>query len=147
VFTLLSDDGRPEILRALWTADELVALSDLQEATGIRDSGRFYHLDRLVGKFVHKTPDGYELTQAGEEINGAIEAGSDCRIERLILSAGPLPADCIVASVRRCTRWRRPSGAFTTSTGSTSGTDRPGSAPRSTPIIPTCGAGIRSGRA
>jgi DNA-binding HxlR family transcriptional regulator len=77
VFTLLSDETRMEILRALWTTDDPAAFSELHEATGIRDSGQFnYHLDRLVGQFVRKTPDGYELTQAGKEINGAIEAGS-----------------------------------------------------------------------
>ncbi len=77
VFTLLSDETRMEILRALWEADEPAAFSELHDAVGIRDSGQFnYHLDKLVGQFVHKTTEGYELTQAGKAINGAIESGS-----------------------------------------------------------------------
>lgn len=77
VFTLVSDEIRVEILQALWETDQPVGFSDLHEAVEIRDSGQFnYHLDKLVGKFVRKTPEGYELTQAGKSINGAIEAGA-----------------------------------------------------------------------
>jgi len=77
VFSLLADDNRVDILRALWDSDDAMTFSELHDAVGIRDSGQFnYHLDKLVGQFVTKTDDGYELTAAGGQINGAIEAGS-----------------------------------------------------------------------
>lgn len=77
VFTLLSDDNRVAILRALWDCDGPMTFSELHDAVGIEDSGQFnYHLDRLVGQFVDKTGAGYELTASGVQINGAIEAGS-----------------------------------------------------------------------
>lgn len=78
VFAVLAEEIRIAILRALWAADDHEAtFSELREAVGGPDSGRFnYHLDRLVGRFVERTEDGYELTQAGMQINGAIEAGA-----------------------------------------------------------------------
>jgi DNA-binding transcriptional ArsR family regulator len=77
-FAALADDTRIDILRALWDADEHRAtFSELREAVGMRDSGQFnYHLDKLVGRFVRRTDDGYELTLAGMSVNGAIEAGA-----------------------------------------------------------------------
>ena len=77
VFAALSEEIRIAILRALWTTDGPATFSALREAVGSPDSGRFnYHLDVLLDQFVTKTDDGYELTQAGKRINGAIEAGS-----------------------------------------------------------------------
>jgi hypothetical protein len=78
VFAVLADDTRVAILQALWeTEDYEASFSELRDAVGMRDSGQFnYHLDKLVGPFVAKTEDGYELTQAGKQINGAIEAGA-----------------------------------------------------------------------
>ena len=77
VFGLLSDDNRVRILRTLWDSDEPMGFAELRDAVGIRDSGQFnYHLDKLTGRFVEKTDRGYTLTTAGQQINGAIEAGS-----------------------------------------------------------------------
>ncbi len=77
VFTLLSDDTRVAILQALWGTDRPIAFSELREAVGVRDSGQFnYHLGKLIGQFVRKSTEGYELTQAGKGINGVIETGS-----------------------------------------------------------------------
>lgn len=78
IFSLLSNDTRVGILRALWEADDDEAtFSELREAVGMRDSGQFnYHLNELVGRFITSTEGGYELTQAGMQINGAIEAGA-----------------------------------------------------------------------
>jgi hypothetical protein len=77
-FAALSDETRVDILRALWEADDQRAtFSELREAVGVADSGGFnYHLDKLVGRFVRKTDDGYELTLAGLHVNGAIHAGA-----------------------------------------------------------------------
>lgn len=78
VFALLSNDTRIAILQKLWEADNHEAtFSQLREAVEIRDSGQFnYHLNELVGRFVAKTEGGYELTQAGMQINGAIRSGA-----------------------------------------------------------------------
>ena len=77
VFGLLSDDNRVEILRTLWNGDEPMGFSELHDAVGIGDSGQFnYHLKRLVDQFVTNSEEGYELTIAGDQINGAIESGS-----------------------------------------------------------------------
>jgi hypothetical protein len=76
-FAALSDGIRVDALRALWDADGALAFSELREAVGVRDSGQFnYHLDKLAGRFVRKTDDGYELTVAGRQVNGAIQAGA-----------------------------------------------------------------------
>jgi hypothetical protein len=54
----------------------LLSFSELWDAVGIEDSGRFnYHLDKLVGRFVHRTPKGYMLTVAGHRLAGSIVAG------------------------------------------------------------------------
>lgn len=77
-FAALSDETRVDILRALWEVEDRQAtFSELREAVGVADSGQFnYHLDKLVGRFVRKTEDGYELTLAGLHVNGAIRAGA-----------------------------------------------------------------------
>jgi len=77
VFTLLADDNRVDILRALWRADGPMSFSELHELVDIADSGQFnYHLDKLVDHFVAATDEGYELTEAGRQINGALKAGT-----------------------------------------------------------------------
>jgi len=77
-FAALSDDTRVDILRALWAADDhRLGFAALREAAGVADSGQFnYHLDKLVGRFVRKTDDRYELTPAGMHVNGAVTAGA-----------------------------------------------------------------------
>jgi hypothetical protein len=77
VFATLADETRLSILRALWDADaDRLPFSGLREAVGADDSGRFnYHLDELVGTFVARTDEGYALTQAGRQVNGAISSG------------------------------------------------------------------------
>ena len=77
VFSLLSDENRIAILRALWEQQEPMSFSTLYDAVSIDDSGQFnYHLDKLRGQFVVRDEDGYTLTAAGRRINGAIDAGS-----------------------------------------------------------------------
>ena len=82
-FTALADETRVAILQALWSpskdwsAREDHGFSELREAVGMRDSGQFnYHLDKLTGRFVRKTDEGYQLTLAGRQVVGAIRAGS-----------------------------------------------------------------------
>ncbi|ELZ91975.1 hypothetical protein C440_16724 [Haloferax mucosum ATCC BAA-1512] len=63
----LADADRIAILVALRNGGRQ-SFAELQSAAGFGDSGRFnYHLDRLVGRFVSKREDGYELRAAGSK--------------------------------------------------------------------------------
>ncbi|WP_458204986.1 DUF7351 domain-containing protein [Haladaptatus sp. NG-SE-30] len=77
-FALLGDETRIAILRALFeNAYEPMTFSQLRDQVGIRDSGQFnYHLGKLVGQFVRKTDDGYQLRLAGWQVIGAILSGT-----------------------------------------------------------------------
>ncbi|WP_276302190.1 winged helix-turn-helix domain-containing protein [Halorussus lipolyticus] len=115
-FELLANEVRVEILRALGDDPrETLGFSELHDRVDIADSGNFnYHLDRLVGAFVRKVGDGsdgdadtgesgggrdgagYELTRAGQQIVGAMYAGTyttDAAVEPI--SAG---WDCLLCS-------------------------------------------------
>lgn len=76
-FAILADGTRIDILRALWEADgQEATFSELRDAVGIRDSGKFnYHLGKVTGRFVGKTDDGYELRSAGRHVVGSLLAG------------------------------------------------------------------------
>jgi len=75
-FEMLSNGTRLSILKELFRADEPHTFTELREAVGMRDSGQFnYHLDKLIGRFVRVTEEGYELTTAGVRVVGAIIAG------------------------------------------------------------------------
>lgn len=93
-FEAVSDEVRLRILRAFveerrrrreelalgdrdLTDDVVVfSFSELRDAVGVDDSGRFnYHLDKLVDRFVYRTPRGYMLTTAGHRLAGSIVAG------------------------------------------------------------------------
>ena len=76
-FAALGDETRMGILRALGDAREPLAFSELRDRVGMRDSGQFnYHLDRLVGHFVSRSEDGYELRRAGERVVEAVLSGA-----------------------------------------------------------------------
>lgn len=99
-FELLGNETRLAILLALWEAydpyaDEAPALSfsELRERVGMRDSGQFnYHLDQLVGSFVHDTGEGYVLRSAGESIVGSVIAGAG--IKETTLDATEIDVPC-----------------------------------------------------
>ncbi|MEF8884919.1 MAG: winged helix-turn-helix domain-containing protein [Haloarculaceae archaeon] len=76
-FSALADETRLEIVRALRRTDGGSAtFSELRDAVGMRDSGRFnYHLDKLADRFVAKTDGEYQLTQAGKQVHGAVTSG------------------------------------------------------------------------
>jgi len=77
VFELLADETRLSIIRELADADGPLPFAELRTRIGVRDSGRFnYHLDKLLGQFVAKTDAGYRLTETGDRIDGALEAGT-----------------------------------------------------------------------
>jgi Zn finger protein HypA/HybF involved in hydrogenase expression len=77
-FALLGDETRVAILEALaGHADDPLSFAQLREAVGVEDSGRFnYHLGKLVGRFVEKREDGYQLTFAGSRVIGAVYEGT-----------------------------------------------------------------------
>ncbi|MFB6172743.1 MAG: hypothetical protein ABEJ23_09435 [Haloarculaceae archaeon] len=81
-FEILSDETRIGILRVL--AERLrespsartLGFADLRRRVGLRDSGNFnYHLEKLVGRFVTKTDEGYRLSPAGVEVVAALSTG------------------------------------------------------------------------
>lgn len=79
----LGNETRLAILLALWEAyepfaeDSVVPFSALRRRVGMGDKGQFYyHLDKLVGRFVRRTEDGYELRNAGRKIVRAVIAGT-----------------------------------------------------------------------
>lgn len=77
-FATLSDPTRVAILRALWEHEEpAVSFSELREAVGAADSGRFnYHLGKLTDGFVTKSDEGYRLRWAGIDVVGSLIAGT-----------------------------------------------------------------------
>jgi hypothetical protein len=65
------------ILRTLAEADGTLTFSELYDRSGDIDSGNFtYHLDKLVGHFVHSTDEGYVLRRAGERVIEAVVSGT-----------------------------------------------------------------------
>lgn len=82
-FSVLGNETRLAILLTLWEAFEpwseetAVRFSELRKCVGMRDKGQFnYHLKRLVGHFVRKTDDGYELQRAGHQVVQTVIAGT-----------------------------------------------------------------------
>lgn len=82
-FDLVADETRIRILRELARAQAAsprapaVRFSALRERLGGPDSGTFnYHLNRLRGRFVRRTDEGYVLTPAGHRLAAAVAAGA-----------------------------------------------------------------------
>lgn len=77
VFAAVANQTRIDILQALWNVGDPMPFSEVQATVGVEDGGRFnYHLGELVGRFVRRTGDGYELTFAGEQFVGALYSGT-----------------------------------------------------------------------
>lgn len=81
-FEILGDETRRQIILAL--ADRLkeapedptIGFADLRRRVGVRDSGNFnYHLEKLTGRFVTKTDEGYRIGPAGVEVVTALITG------------------------------------------------------------------------
>lgn len=76
-FAVLGNETRIQILQYLGEADGRLTFSELRERLGRPDSGQFnYHLNQVVGHFVSKTDDGYELRQPGTRVIEAILSGA-----------------------------------------------------------------------
>lgn len=77
-FSLLSKSLRLDIIRVLWQAGRgnPVRFSELYDRVDVRGTSRFnYHLQQLVPHYVRKSEEGYRLTEAGERIVRAVNAG------------------------------------------------------------------------
>lgn len=104
-FGLLGHEDRFGVLRALHAADGPLAFSDLRDAVGVDDPGRFnYHLGELVGTFVRSTDDGYRLSAAGRRVVGAVLSGGVTKE----LDADPVDAGapCPVCGASMTARFR-----------------------------------------
>jgi DNA-binding transcriptional ArsR family regulator len=83
-FSLLGNETRVAIIQVLGEASNPLSFSAVRERVGTRDSGQFnYHLTKLVGSFVRRTDEGYELSYAGHRIVGAIHSGTYRRGDRM----------------------------------------------------------------
>ena len=98
-FKLLGNETRLAILLALWeayephTGENAVTFTELRNGVGIRQGAQFnYHLDKLVGRFVRKTDDGYELLRSGRKLVQSILAGTG--IEDPVLGPTEIDAPC-----------------------------------------------------
>lgn len=104
--SVLADETRLAILRALADADEPLSFSRLRERTGISDSGRFsYHLRQLCEYFVRDTPEGYELGHAGARVIDVTGAVSDsAATDPAAMSIDGPSEECPVCGEENCDR-------------------------------------------
>ena len=76
-FAILSDEVRMNVLQELGETGGTMSFSELREAIGVDDPGRFnYHLNQLVGHFIRRADEGYELRRPGRRIIEAVLAGA-----------------------------------------------------------------------
>ncbi|MWG34634.1 winged helix-turn-helix domain-containing protein [Halomarina oriensis] len=76
-FGVLGDETRLDILQTLGAAERPLAYSELFERVEYDDASNFsYHLDKLVGHFVRKRDEGYDLWEAGRRVVEAVLAGA-----------------------------------------------------------------------
>lgn len=67
-FSAVANETRLDILEALWMHGD-ATYTELYDRTELEDTGQFtYHLNQLVGQFVHKSKELYKLTNVGREI-------------------------------------------------------------------------------
>jgi transcription elongation factor Elf1 len=76
-FSLLGNETRIQILQELGEGDGPLSFTELRNRVGIRQGSQFnYHLDKLVGHFIEKSEDGYELREPGRRVMQAIVSGA-----------------------------------------------------------------------
>lgn len=67
-FAAVANEIRLDILKAIWVNGD-ATFTDLCDQVDLEDTGQFgYHLNQLVGQFVHKRDDRYTLTNVGREV-------------------------------------------------------------------------------
>lgn len=98
VFELLGEEARLAILRALLaarreSADPYLSFTELRDAAGIRDSGRFnYHLGELLDSLVVQHEAGYRLSAFGFRLLAPLSGGLS--EPEPSVDAVPLPGTC-----------------------------------------------------
>jgi DNA-binding transcriptional ArsR family regulator len=76
-FSVLGNETRLAILRALADADGTLSFTELRSRVGLRQGTQFnYHLTKLVGHFVEKHKAGYSLREPGRRVVQAVLAGA-----------------------------------------------------------------------
>ena len=76
-FSILGDETRLGILRALGEADGPLAFSELFERVDYETTANFsYHLEQLLGHFVERSASGYALRRAGSYVVEAVLSGA-----------------------------------------------------------------------
>lgn len=97
-FTAVGNETRIQILRTLGEAEPL-SFSDLYDRVDVADTGNFtYHLEQLVGQFVHRTDDEYRLREPGSIVVQAVLSG--VLTEAPVLEPTRLDADCPFCGAR-----------------------------------------------
>ncbi|MFC3476841.1 winged helix-turn-helix domain-containing protein [Halobacterium litoreum] len=95
-FAALGHEIRVGILEALADATRVerpLAFSELRGRVGTVDSAKFnYHLGELVGHFVARTDDGYDLRPAGERVAEAVLSGAVT--DDPVMDRVPIDATC-----------------------------------------------------
>lgn len=98
-FELLGHETRLAILLTLWENWEphnrgnTVPFTELRDRVEIRQGAQFnYHLDKLLGRFVRKTDDGYTLRRSGLRLVQSIIAGTG--MEEPKLDSTDIDATC-----------------------------------------------------
>jgi hypothetical protein len=104
--SVLADETRLAILRALADADDPLPFSRLRERAGVSDSGRFsYHLRQLCEYFVRDTDEGYELGHAGARvIDATSEAGDGTATDPAGTAVDAPAGECPVCGEDDCDR-------------------------------------------
>lgn len=76
-FSVLGDETRMQIVQTLGETNGPVPFTELRDQVGLRQGSQFnYHLDKLVGHFVEKSDNGYDLTQRGRRVVEAVLSGA-----------------------------------------------------------------------
>ncbi|MFB6176686.1 MAG: winged helix-turn-helix domain-containing protein, partial [Halobaculum sp.] len=83
-FAVLGNETRLTVLETLAVADGPLTYSELFNRIEYDDSANYsYHLDKLVGHFVRKTDEGYEIEDAGRRVVEAVLSGAVTETPRI----------------------------------------------------------------
>jgi hypothetical protein len=129
VFSALQSEVRLAVLRVLWAASEPpVPYSELERRVSIGSANFSYHVEQLVGHFVRRTEDGYELRHSGARVVQAVMAGGFTDD----VSLGPLAVDAGCPYCGSTVEIRYADGLFSARCTGCPGVDRDRGLPRGT---------------
>ncbi|WP_425504262.1 winged helix-turn-helix domain-containing protein [Saliphagus infecundisoli] len=76
-FSRLANTTRLEILQTLASSETPLSYSEVFQEVSVADRGKLnYHLRQLVAEYVHKSDEGYELTQSGKRAANLLATSS-----------------------------------------------------------------------